>query len=299
MGEHTNIAWCDHTFNAWIGCAKVSAACKFCYAEIETFPRVQRGRGLELWGVNAARHVTSDANWAQVRRWNRAAIEAGERRRVFVNSMSDVMERPGDPVAAEKIDLARGLLYELIDDCQGLDFLLLTKRPENYLRLLPQGWLTNPRRNVWLGTTGESQETLNERAGHLNRTPARVRYLSIEPQLERVLLDNGESSYLTCNSEHAHCCESHDVIGSHFHGIDWVICGGESGSKARPFELAWARSLRDQCKAAGVAFFMKQLGSNPIDYTPAGYLPKHPKGAEPCEWPSDLRVREMPWGATP
>lgn len=143
-----------------------------------------------------------------------------------------------------------------------------------------------PLPNVWLGVSVEDQKRADERIPHLLRTPAAVRFLSIEPMLE-------------------------EIRGINLEGIDWVICGGESGANARPFDLGWARSLRDQCKAAGVAFFMKQAGSLPHDgekvlygvgpYGPAkeGLEPvwldlKDRKGGDPAEWPEDLRVQEVP-----
>ncbi len=302
MGEHTNISWCDHTFNAWIGCAKVSPACKYCYAEEATPTRVKRSQGLELWGANAARHVTSEDNWKHVARWNRAAIAAGERRRVFVNSLSDVMEIPGDEAQHAKLCAARVMLYMLIEECQGLDFLLLTKRPENYVKLLPAHWLQSPLRNVWLGTTAEDREHFNQRVGHLLNVPAACHYVSVEPQLEGIEVLDWLNAHRcrTCGLVRADSYDSGCECGGDLehrperHRVDWVICGGESGPKARPFQLSWARWLFAQCAEVGSAFFMKQLGSNPIDYTPAGYLPKHPKGAEPMEWPNDLRVRQFP-----
>lgn len=287
MGEITAIEWTDHTFNAWIGCAKVSAECKHCYAEVETFARRERARGLELWGANAARHVTSDANWKKPRAWNRAAEKAGVRRRVFCSSMSDVFEDRKD------LDLPRARLWKLIRETPWLDWLLLTKRPEDAARLWQMAalaaqeldikndapaWLPN----IWLGATAGTQETADERIPHLLRVPAAVRFLSCEPLLGEVLLHKwlaGAGQWPA------------DAAG----GIDWVIGGGESGPGARPCDIAWLRSLRDQCAAAGVPYFNKQLGARPeMSPGPISWPCTEPKGGDPDEWPKDLRVREHP-----
>jgi len=137
--------------------------------------------------------------------------------------------------------------------------------------------------NIWCGVTVEDQQRADERIPHLLKVPAAVRFLSMEPMLGQVLLDNGESSWLTCNGqnrsgvdgEHV-CCESFDATGQCFHGIDWVISGGESGPKARPMHPDWATSLRDQCQAAGVPFLHKQNGTWVLkSQKPAGVTIRH------------------------
>lgn len=171
--------------------------------------------------------------------------------------------------------------------------------------------------NVCLGCSIENQETAEERVLDLLNTPAKVRFLSYEPALGPVNLRR-----VRCGHDHAHVDAltgtyyvRNEAIAGPPAGcgpIDWVICGGESGSKARPFDLGWARSMRDQCAAVGVPFFMKQVGSAPfVDCSPepaasiarehgvgplvAEFLAlKHRKGGDPEEWPEDLRVREMP-----
>jgi protein gp37 len=159
-----------------------------------------------------------------------------------------------------------------------------------------EGWCSWPLDNVWLGVSVESQKYADERIPLLLQTPAAVRFLSVEPQLEAVDLDSDG-----IKGAHAlGCGDSNHKDGDGFcRGVDWVIVGGESGPHARPFNLAWAESLRDQCKAAGVAFFMKQVGSNPE--FPSNYWPargadrlKDRKGGDPAEWPESLRVREFP-----
>jgi len=169
-------------------------------------------------------------------------------------------------------------------------------------------------KNLWLGVSVENQHFADERIPLLLQTPAAVRFISAEPLLEKVLLDNGESSWLTCTPHNqsrngADCCLTFLEDGDrHFRGIDWVIVGGESGAGSRPFDLAWARSLVQQCQAAGVPAFVKQLGAKPINSSHGiTYCANEPhatkcnavilrdrKGGDIDEWPPDLRVREFP-----
>lgn len=329
MGETTAITWTDSTFNPWVGCAKVSAGCKNCYASVETFTRRERARGIELWGENAARHVTSDANWKKPLAWNREAAKAGVRRRVFCASLADVFE--------DRPDLAgpRARLFGLIRATPWCDWLLLTKRPENAARLwaiaaadnalatvddgtldvrVPadgREWLPN----IWLGTTVEDQRRADERIPHLLRVPAAVRFLSCEPLLEAVDLSDikvRRSEDVTEYLDALRCdVDSEDDVAFGGRTVNWVIVGGESGHHARPFDVAWARSIVAQCREAGVAPFVKQLGALPQDQGtgldwPEGVSFLVPgsrvvlddkKGGDMSEWPADLRVREFPASA--
>jgi len=293
MAEQTGIAWCDHTFNPWIGCTKVSAACDFCYAEALMDHRPHRVQ----WGGERSR--TGASNWQQPRRWNRKARADGVRRKVFCASLADVFD---NHVPQEW----RDDLWALIAACPHLDWLLLTKRPQNIAKMLPTQpgfemmageW---PWPNVWLGTTAENQEEANRRVPKLLGTSAAVRFISAEPLLGPIDLRNlviprrygsGLLDALTLDFKTHH----QDVIAGppKGHGpLDWVIAGGESGKHARPFDVGWARSLRDQCNAVGAAFFMKQLGDNPVGGD-GGTIRAH-HGADPREWPEDLRIREFP-----
>jgi protein gp37 len=290
MGEVTGIAWTDHTLNAWIGCAKVSAGCKNCYAEQSPPTRKERHRGLELWGADAARKETKD--WLKnVRKWYRAAVKAGQVRRVFAQSLADTFEDRPDLVDVRARLFAAMMECEPLIGAPPLHFQVLTKRPENIARMVPPSWLKSWPAHVWIGCTVEDQENADRRIPHLLRVPAAVRFLSVEPQIGpvdlRVALHQGEPR------------------------ISWVIQGGESGPKARPFDLAWARSLRDQCRAAGVAYFLKQLGAHPAigigergKYTtdPSGLTLQGGDATHACvvglrdshggdenEWPADLR----------
>ena len=237
MGERTGIAWCDHTFNPWWGCTKVSPACKNCYAET-----MDARLGGGHWGDRAPRRFFGAAHWRAPFRWNAAAERAGVRRRVFCASMADVFEdRP-------ELEGHRNELWEVINETENLDWLLLTKRPENIERMLPAPLITremaaqhggNPQpffENVWLGTTVESQEYAIERIPHLLANPAVVHFISAEPLLGELDLE----PWL------------------HVDGISWVITGSESGRGKRPQNIDWFRSLRDQCAAYGTPFFLKQ-----------------------------------------
>lgn len=216
---------------------------------------------------------------------------------------------------------ARAVLFATIERLTACNWLLLTKRPENIYRMAPASWLMNWPDHVWVGTTVENQKRLNERWDHIRNIPAAVIFFSAEPLLEGLNFNRvevkapgaGGTCYLDIMNG-AGC----SVGGSWpTRKVDWVICGGESGSKARPFDLAWAREMRDQCKAGGIPFFLKQLGTVPMelesdwrgrvvtrtlnfrnrDRVPAGFVPlkfHDGHGGNWDEWPADLRVREVP-----
>lgn len=239
MAENTKIQWADHTFNPWVGCAAISPACEHCYAEAWA----RRTGQAALW--QGERRRTAAATWRQPLKWERQAeafmAEHGRRQRVFCASLADVFDNQADPAW-------RADLWELIAETPSLDWLLLTKRPQNIAgmyadgladaynapRMEPRQW---PPRNVWLGTTVENQAEAERRIPHLLAAPAAGRFLSCEPLLEAVDV----SPWL-------------DRIG-------WIIVGGESGPGARPVHPDWVRGLRDQCQAAGVPFFFKQWGA--------------------------------------
>jgi protein gp37 len=315
VGEATKIQWCHHTFNPWIGCQRVSPGCVHCYAEaydkrVGGVPKSQQQDGVGAvlrWGPNAPRTRTSLSYWKQPLKWDREAQAAGVRKRVFCASLADVFE--------DRPELApwREDLFGLIASTPHLDWLLLTKRPENIRRLHPEKHLLSYARtrwsNVWLGTTVEDQQRANERIPHLVAVPAAVRFLSCEPLLEPVNLDP-----LTCPNcfEHdAHfedlpdqpgfcsqpwCGECDMEMGSPgwLDEISWVIVGGESGAGARPFSTDAANAIRQQCALAGVSFFMKQLGRLPETIGKA-WLPLSDKhGGDVADFPPELRVREFP-----
>lgn len=264
MAENSKIEWCDHTFNPWIGCTKVSPGCLHCYAET----RSKRTDGV-VWGKGQQRKRTSEGNWKLPLKWNREAgaaiasfneseIVRGTlgpiaRPRVFCASLADWLD---DEVPIEWL---KDLLV-LIQETPHLDWLLLTKRPENFTRRIAEvatGWQSSCELavwwergvfplNVWIGTTAEDQTRAEERIPHLLEIPAKVRFLSCEPLLGPI---NMEAAI------------KHPMWGWGLSdGIHWMIAGGESGPGARPMHPDWARSLRDQCQVAGVPFLFKQWG---------------------------------------
>jgi protein gp37 len=250
MGETTGIAWCDATFNPWWGCTPVSPECAHCYALRDA----KRYGQSKHFGEGVERRRFGDKHWNEPRRWNAEAKRARVRRRVFCASMADVFD-----AGAEAEDRVR--LWVLIDETPALDWLLLTKRPENAKRMLPQGWLDKPRANVWLGVTAGDQKRVDERIPILLETPAALRFVSVEPMLEAVDL----SRYLkpTLVSTTGERLQHPDprvpsTGGTWEWGVDWVIAGAESGPGARPCSIEWLRSLRDQCLAVDVPLFLKQ-----------------------------------------
>lgn len=252
MGQDSKIEWTDHTFNPWRGCTKVSAGCAHCYAE--TLSGRNPGT-LGIWGKHGTRVIAAESYWKQPHKWNREAEQAGERRRVFCASLADVFEGMASmPAEAfHAVTAARIRLFHLITQTPWLDWLLLTKRPENIIGQLPPDW-GNGYPNVWLGTSVEDQVTANKRIPVLLDVPARVRFLSCEPLLGAVDLDSEDVGGL-----HALGCGDFTCTCGN-RGIDWVIVGGESGPGARPMHPEWARSLRNQCTEAGAAFHFKQWG---------------------------------------
>lgn len=222
MAENSKIEWCDHTFNPWVGCAKVSPACDNCYAEA-----LDIRFGGDHWGPKAPRRRTAPANWRKPLKWNKDAQEKGIRYRVFCASMADVFDNKIPNEWRED-------LWDLIRATPHLDWLLLTKRPQNIKKMLPEDWDTGYL-NVWLGTTVEDEKR-RENIKHLEQIPCAIKFLSVEPLIECLNL----RGYLAC--------------------IHWVIVGGESGPVCRPLNPHWVRLLRDQCKHGGIAFFFKQWG---------------------------------------
>ena len=228
----TAIEWADHTINYWWGCQKVSEGCKFCYAE-SLDARFNGGH----WGPGSSRKLQIETARKQL-----AKVKAGER--VFVNSMGDTFEDHPD------LEAARADLFADILRRPDVVFMLLTKRPENVARMVPITWMRNGfPRNVWMGTSVENQAAADARIDRLLSIPAQVRFLSCEPLLGPVSL--------AWSAVHPRIPE---VTYSGTYAVDWVIVGGESGRNARPMHPDWARSLRDQCVAAGVAFHFKQWG---------------------------------------
>jgi len=266
MGAITRIAWCDATFNPWVGCLRVSTACDRCYAAALSWRYGWRdGKGRDLWDVRADRKRTSSVYWRGPLRWNERAQAEGTRRRVFCASMADVFDNKVP--TSWRVDL-----WSLIRSTPALDWFLLTKRPQNIREMLPTDW-GGGWPHVWLGTTTENQEEAHRRIPHLVAIPAAARFLSVEPMLEPVDV----APWLVL--------PSHDRRTL----ISWIIVGGEAGGGARPMHPNWLRGLRDQVHAAGAKLFVKQIGSNHLLWPSVTG-----KGEDPAQWPADLRVQDFP-----
>jgi protein gp37 len=248
MGANSKIEWTHHTFNPWRGCTKVSAGCANCYAETLSHrnPSV-----LGIWGDHGTRVIAAADYWRQPIAWNKEAAAAGERRRVFCASLADVFEdRPELLAPREK-------LFNLIDDTPHLDWLLLTKRPENIRRL----WVGRPyRENVWRGTSVEDQTNADKRIPELLLTHklSPIAFLSMEPLLGAVDLDNIPRPNRPGSTFDA--LREATLDGRWSPHVQWVIVGGESGHGARPMHPDWVRSIQGRCAKAGVPFFFKQWG---------------------------------------
>ena len=341
MAENTKIQWATHSFSPWIGCAKVHSGCANCYAE------AMAGRLGVVWGPNGTRRRTAESTWRQVERWDRQAQKAVDaisawnhvaasepalhkpiaRPRVFP-SLCDpfedwqgpIYDSAGDVICHQlppgtgthrndPIDMAdlRRDFFALIDRTPNLDWMLLTKRPENVRRMWPAtpvGYATQReptaedyRENVWLLYSAYDQATLDTGLPDLLacRDLVPVLGLSAEPLLGPLNIVATVESWWntsragTCTAE---CLDLRDWL-------DWVIVGGESGPNARPCNVEWIRSIVRQCGEAGVPCFVKQLGAKPIASIHEGigrWKPDicDPKGGDISEWPEDLRVQEYP-----
>ena len=288
MGKHSGVDWCDYSHGFWYGCRKVSPGCLNCYAE-----RNMKRFGQDFNTVTRAKGFSKPLSWK----------ESG---RVFVCPHSDFF--------IEDADEWRGEAWEIMRRTPHLTYLILTKRPENIIYRLPVDWMGEylyggGYDNVWLGVTAENQEMANKRIPILLQIPAVVRFVSCEPLLSdidlcqylnhesirgkeyerqtetrRCLGDKGNvgqpANDASCDGEALRCISGHnqrDMPAKDLEtpSLNWCIIGGESGPNARPMQEEWASDLLDQCRAAGVAFFMKQIG-----------------GRKPI--PEYLNVREFP-----
>ena len=327
MSDTTKIEWANHTGGPHFGCSPVSPGCANCYAwelaesRLENlFRRAYKNAGFTdwdtrpVWGDKATR-VLSKGFWVDAVRINKMHAARGTRGRWFPSMIDWLDDMPGGIIDLDGKQLdplvVLAKFLKLIHDTPHLDWLLLTKRPDNFKSRVEKASLSlfkkeddafnemlvrwtllgTPPSNVWIGTSVEDQTRADQRIPALLKIPARVRFLSAEPLLGPL------------NIKDAMRC---DVP------IHWTIVGGESGPNARPCNVEWIRSIVRQCKAAGVPVFCKQLGAKPSGsfYAPEdrstkdsfhdcqklkeeGHF-KDSKGGEPSEWPEDLRVREYP-----
>lgn len=231
--EETKISWADYTFNPWVGCTKVTDGCKHCYAETMN----KRFNGGKNWGPNGERRTTKVQNWNQVLRLNRQCKEAGIRKVVFCASLADVFE--DNPQVFD----TRLRLWDLIQQCDSLDWLLLTKRPQNIMRFVPEVWKTQWPGNVMPGVSVCSQKDY-VLFYEMQIAAYRCNFLwfaSMEPLLGypdmKVWLDDKSD------------VKPHSVI-----------VGGESGPGARTMHPNWVRWIKYDCETLGIQFHFKQWG---------------------------------------
>ncbi len=276
MGRQTEIEWCDATWNPWYGCRKVSPGCARCYAE----------RDMTRYGKPFGEVTRAKTTFRDPLKWK-------DPLKIFACSWSDWFIKEADPWRDEA--------WEIIRQTPQHTYLILTKRPERILHRGPalQWWLPwkpweTPWPNVWLGVSGEDQPRVDQRIAILSRIPAAIHFLSYEPALEPINLQSS--------------------IGN----LQWVVVGGESArlkATARPFEVGYAFDTLEQCRAAGVPCFVKQLGSNvrvsqdTLNRRFGGSMSFNVydqraeqfvihlddwRGGDMAEWPEALRVREWP-----
>lgn len=267
MAENSQIQWTEHTWNPWHGCTKVSPGCKFCYMY----------RDKERYGQDPTTVLRSKTKFRDPLKWKDPA-------RVFTCSWSDWF--------IEEADEWRDDAWRIIKDTPHLTYQILTKRPENIADRLPVDW-GEGYKNVWLGVSVENQDVADTRIPQLLKTPAQVRFLSVEPLLDAVSFRwaKWDGNYEPGWRDRAHNPNHLDGLRK----LDWIIVGGESGNESgryryRPSHLEWYAEVVRQCGEAGVPVFVKQLGT---------YLAKEldlrdHHGGDINEWPEYLRVREFP-----
>lgn len=328
MAENTKIQWVDHTWNPWRGCEHAKLpdgtkhpGCDHCYAELQA---KRNPSVLGIWGADGTRPVGVDKYWDLPRQWQKRAAKTGVRESCFPSFMDPFEDRP------ELVPL-RERMFGVIDECPNVDFILLTKRPQNVPRMWPQYEsyrvdsvgrplpLRQKRPNVWLLASVSDQPSYDAMTNALcmSRDLVPVLGVSYEPAITEVDFRFWNPAAPKGDGEWMAAVEGVGVTGK-IRPLDWVIIGGESGSKARPFDLAWARSAIAQCKAANVPCFVKQVGSNARERYPSAWTNGYPhgdqsvrligdgcgtfsvtglrdkKGGDWNEWPADLCVRQRP-----
>lgn len=371
MAENSSIEWCSHTFNPWSGCTNCYAEINYSVKMrgVKWGPQGNRIVAAEsMWKqpLKWDRLAHDAQSWASAN-----STRDAERPRVFCASLADVFEDWQGPMLNAKderlcvgphdewlgmsaesqkmeerrelrqteshwlsMDNVRSRLFETIRYTPNLDWLLLTKRPENVQRMICEAGIgaewPSSFPNVWLGTSVENQPTADDRVPKLLAVDAAVHFVSYEPALAAVNFESslGGTRWIGGQRGHTHTGDGSPgcPLTEHHHhddrcrnGLDLIIVGGESGRGSRPFNVDWARSTVQQGKRNSVAVFVKQVGSNleeslckcekcgRIDTDGNNlfctqchaegmheHTIKDPKGGDPLEWPEDCRVREFP-----
>lgn len=270
FNKKTNISWANKTWNIIAGCEKISPACRNCYAMYVGKENEEKGipkyKGLTTIATNGKPVWTGKVNIAKEKmfndpkRWKDPSI-------IFVNSMSDLFYE----------EVSEELVFKIFDkmlDYNWHKYLVLTKRSERMKVLVNEycklkGFEKLPD-FIWIGVSVENKKVAEKRINDLNETNTSISFISAEPLLE-------------------------EIDFSKYPLMDWYIVGGESveigfnPNDARPFDVNWARKIRDFCKESGVAFHMKQIGCNPINAVKTNF-----KGDKLEDIPEDLLIREYP-----
>lgn len=271
FNKKTNISWANKTWNVIAGCKKISPACKLCYAEVVSFRESEKGvekyKGLTTIPVNGKRpvwngkiNIAKEKLFNEPKRWKDSSI-------IFVNSMSDLFYE----------GVSEDLIFKIFDkmmDYNWHKYLVLTKREKRMKEVIDKYCEA---RNldvlpdfIWIGVSVEDKKRAALRLAYLATTRVSVKFVSAEPLLE-------------------------SIDFSKYPLMDWYIVGGESveigynEKDARPFDVNWARKIRDFCKDSGVAFHMKQIGCNPLNAVKTNF-----KGDKVEDIPLDLLIREYP-----
>lgn len=274
MAANSSIEWCDHTQNFWIGCTRVGPGCDRCYAE-----ELARRYGWCDWGRGKPRKRTSYSTWDQPRILNNRHRKAGTLGLVFTNSLADFFDN-------EVEQGWRNEALEIMRATSSLVWLVLTKRPQNILRMVPDGRLPM---NVCLGMTAVSQGEFDRDFPHLQEAGTRLGalelFLSYEPALAPLRINHFVDSRLRPGERVSPRTGRRlardgfgtwaEVEGTPDRPLGWVIAGGESGRGARGDFRGWYADLLDDCDEARLPFFMKQM-------------------ARGAPIPTDLLVREWP-----
>lgn len=269
MAQNSKIEWTHHTANLWHGCTKVHEGCDNCYAET-----LAKRWGNDIWGNDKPRKEIKSV-WNELLKMQKLAKQANEVHRVFIGSMMDIFEKPMPIIGSAIPEYTTGVLRDRLFDqinkglYPNLMFLLLTKRPSNINKMIPEFWKGNPPINVMYGTSISTQANAEKLIPQLLSVNGKL-FLSIEPQLEEIKLRRIKiigSTLEFWDSRFGEYGISDILNGTFYKGkfeysgkkIDWIIQGGESGHHKRPFNLEWARSMRDECQALKVPYFFKQI----------------------------------------
>lgn len=282
MAQNSKIEWTHHTANLWWGCEEIHEGCDNCYA------RIFANRFTDnLWGPGSVRREIKSV-WKDLDKYQRKAKELNEMHRVFVGSMMDIFEHSkpiadqngnikelskddfGEVIPFETSHLRQKLFVRIkAGEYENLIFLFLTKRPQNINKYIPTDWKSDPPKNVMFGTSIVNQQTAKKLIRDLSEVNG-YKFLSVEPQIAHINLPEAgafNAEFQRFNDDRWHNQKPRV--------IDWVIQGGESGAKKRPFNLAWAREMRDHCLYVGMPYFFKQIDKiQPI--------------------PDDLQIRQFP-----